>query len=199
MPEPEAIFALPPIIRPVTHVRSTLIQSSLQTLRTAGYFEAYERRLADAERAAILETLAPTWLSITTAEAHYQACDELGLDAAERVRLGAHVGTSLSNTLVGSLARVAKATGITPWQFFGQLHRLWTRAFQGGAISVMRVGPKEALVQVHKLSLCRYAYFRHGLCGVLMSTANLVATQAKSLIVEGGSAVDLLTIRGTWV
>ena len=45
MPEPETMIALPEVITPVTHVRSTLIQSSLKQLQASGHFELYERRL----------------------------------------------------------------------------------------------------------------------------------------------------------
>jgi hypothetical protein len=182
----------------VTGVRSTLLHSSISQLRAAGHFEAYEGRLPLAEKSLILETLAPTWLSITTAEAHYRTCDELGLDPEELLKIGAQVGTSLNNTLVGTLVRVAKATGVTPWQFFGQLERLWGRAFQGGAISVVRLGPNEALIDVRKLSLCQYAYFRHAFCGVLTSTAGLVAKNATNEIVECSSAAERFVVRGRW-
>jgi hypothetical protein len=194
----EPIIPLPAVIHPVTRVRSTLILSSINQLRAAGHFDAYERRLPLAERSTILETVAPTWLDIATAEAHYQACDELGLEPAELLKLGQQVGMSLNKTLVGTLARVAQMSGVTPWQFFGQLERLWTRAFQGGAISVMRVGPKEALIDVRKLSLCQHAYFRHGFCGVLTSTASLVASRATNVIVDSDSAAERLVVRGTW-
>jgi hypothetical protein len=123
-----------------------------------------------------------------TCDSRYPLCRNI------RAHYHAQVGTSLNKTLV----RVAKASGVTPWQFFGQLERLWTRAFQGGAISVMRVGPKEALVEVHKVSLCQYAYFRHAFCGVLASTAGLVATHAKNEIVDCSSSAERFVVRGSW-
>jgi hypothetical protein len=196
MSEPEIIIQLPVAITPVTGVRSTLIQSSLKQLQGSGHFDAYERRLPTAERSAILETLGPTWLKIEIAQAHYQACDELGLAAPELIRMGEAVGNRMNTTLIGTLARVARVGGVTPWQFYGQLQRLWTRAFQGGAICLSRVGPTESLIEVRELPLCRYTYFRHGFSGVITSVANLAAHHATTTVAEHGP--DHLIMRGTW-
>jgi hypothetical protein len=194
--QPEPIIPLPEVISPVTHVRSTLIQSSLKQLEVSGYFADYERRLPSAERSAILETLGPTWMRVESAQAHYQACDELGLTAPELSRMGEAVGKRMNSTLIGTLARVAKVSGVTPWQFYGQLQRLWGRAFQGGAIGLSRVGPNESLIEARGLTLCRYAYFRHGFSGVITSVANLVANNAKTVVVEHGP--EHVVMRGSW-
>lgn len=197
MPEPETIIALPSAVQPVTHVRSTLIQSSLKQLKAHGRFDAYEQRLPQARRAEILDTLAPTWLAIEVAMAHYQACDELDLTTLELKRIGEAVGDRMGNMLIGALARAAKLTGITPWQFYGQLGRAWSRAFQGGCAGLTRVGPNESLIELRGLPLCRFAYFRHGCAGAFNAIANLAANRAATTIVDHSD--DTLRLRGTWL
>jgi hypothetical protein len=196
MAERETIIEVPKIVRPVTHVRSTLIQSSLKQLKEHGHFDAYERSLPPASRSTILETLGPTWLSIELAVAHYQTCEALQLTAAERLRIGEAVGARMNSTLIGTLARVAKLSGLTPWGFYGQLERLWRRAFQGGAIGLQRLGPNQSSIEVRGLTLCRYEYFRDGFAGVITSIANLAAADATTIVVEHGP--DMLRLRGTW-
>lgn len=196
MPEPETIIPLPDAIAPATQVRSTLIQSSLKQLKASGHFDAYERRLPDSMRAEILDTLAPTWLGMDVAMAHYQACDELQLTAAELMRIGEAVGKLINNVLLSALARAAKLTGITPWQFYGQLGRVWSRAFQGGAVGLSRTGAAESLIDIRGLPLCRFEYFRYGCCGVFTSIAALAASRATTTIVD--YSTDALRLRGTW-
>ena len=196
MSEPETIIALPDVIAPTTHVRSTLIQSSLKQLKASGHFDEYERRLPQAQRAEILDSVAPTWLSIEVAMAHYQACDELQLSTAELTRLGEAVGKLINNVLISVLARAAKAAGITPWQFYGQLGRVWSRAFQGGAVGLKRVGETESLIEIRGLPLCRFEYFRFGCAGVFTSIGNLAASRTTTTIVD--HAADMLRLRGTW-
>src|SRR5688572_32470484 len=48
----------------VRSVRSSLIQSSLQTLKSRGYFERYVPHLPREFREVILNTLEPTWIPI---------------------------------------------------------------------------------------------------------------------------------------
>jgi hypothetical protein len=196
MSEAEIIIALPEAVTPATHVRSTLIQSSLRQLKASGHFEAYERRLPEDKRAEILDTLAPTWLSMDVAIAHYQACDELRLTAAELTRIGEAVGKLINNVLIGALARAAKLTGVTPWQFYGQVGRVWRRTFQGGAVGLTRVAPTESLIDIRGLALCRFEYFRYGCCGVFTSIANLAANRVTTTIVD--HSAEALRLRGTW-
>lgn len=196
MPSAETIIALPEAIAPTTHVRSTLIQSSLKQLRASGHFDAYEQRLPADKRVEILDTLAPMWLSMEVAEAHYQACDELQLTSAELTRIGEAVGKQLNSVLISALARAAKLTGITPWQFYGQLGRMWSRAYQGGAVGLKRITATESLVEIRGLPLCRFEYFRYGCCGVFTAIANLAAQRATTTIVDHGA--DMLRLRGSW-
>ena len=130
------------------------------------------------------------------ATAHYQACDELRLSAAELTRIGEAVGKQINNVLLSALARAAKLTGITPWQFYAQVGRVWGRAFQGGAVGLARMGATESLIEIRGLPLCRFEYFRYGCCGVFTSIANLAASRATTTIVEHSD--DALSMRGTW-
>lgn len=196
MLDAETIIELPAVIEPVSQVRSTLIQSSLKQLRASGHFDAYERRLPREKRAAVLETLGPTWLSIDIALAHYKACDELQLSTSELLKIGEGVGSRMSSTLISTLTRVAKLSGITPWQFYGQLERFWKRAFIGGAVSLKRLGPTESLIEVRGVALCRYAYFRHGFTGVINAIAKLAADDSTTTVVE--HAPDMILMRGFW-
>jgi len=164
---------LPPSERPtstVIAVRSTLLASSLQAVREASLLDAYTRALPSRYHEEVLHTLSPVWLPLATAMAHYQAMDSLGLSEEDVLRIGRNVGGRLHGTFLGTLIRGVREVGFTPWSIAGKLDRVWSRVFEGGAVSVTKLGPKEARMSMRGLPLLEYAYFRVGLRGVLSSS-----------------------------
>ncbi|GAC1364669.1 MAG: hypothetical protein NVSMB47_16180 [Polyangiales bacterium] len=169
-------FSLPAArLRPVGEVRTTLITSSLQSLRERRYLDAYCAALPPELHDSILTTVAGAWMPIATACAHYAACDALQLSDLEREAIGAEVGTRVSGTFLGTLVRGARGAGLTPWLGFQQYARLWGRIFRGGDVAVFKIGPKDARLEVLGLPLARYHYFRAGFRGVNRATCALFA------------------------
>lgn len=181
----EILIALPAVIDPVSAVRSTLIQSSLVTLKKRGHFEHYCRLVEPAFKAILLESLAPEWLSLDAASAHYRACDGLGLGATELLQIGQDVGERIQGTFVGTLVRRARTVGLTPWVVLNQTQRLWARLMTGGAVGLVRTGPKDCTADFRRLALCQYEYFRAAFCGVISSGVQLGA--GKSATVRVGN------------
>jgi hypothetical protein len=60
-------------IRPLSAVRSTLLQSSLATLRQRGHYARYLSLLDARDRETIVAELAPSWLPCDIAVKHYSA------------------------------------------------------------------------------------------------------------------------------
>lgn len=179
--EHEVLIALPASSPPVTGIRSTLIQSSLNTLRTRGYFERYVSLVEPVHRATLLESLAPEWLPPEVAAAHYAACDALQLSTAELVQIGEAVGDRIQGTFIGTLVRRARTVGLNPWVVVPQFERLRERLLRGGAMEVARVGPKDCTVDMRLLELCNFAYFRTAFCGILASVVKLGAGKSVSV------------------
>lgn len=198
--EHEVIIPLPGSVPALTGVRSTLIQSSLNTLRKRGHFERYAGLVAAQHRATLLESLAPEWLSPQAAAAHYAACDALSLSAHELVEIGETVGDRIQGTFVGTLVRRARTVGLNPWVMVPQFERLRERLLQGGAMEVIKVGPKDCTVDMRELSLCQYDYFRAAFCGVLAAVLKLGAGKAVSVRVASASGFTRRCLyRASWV
>lgn len=196
----ESIVALPAVVSRMTTVRSTLLQSSLNTLRQRGHFERYVQLLDPRYREAILGSLAPEWLSIDIARAHYAACDALHMTPTELLEIGEEVGNRIQGTFIGTIVRRARAVGLTPWVALSQIGRLWERLFEGGAVALIKVGPKDALVDMRNLDLARYAYFRAAFCGVLVSGIKLGAGRAvHTRILDLREPETRLRVRAEWV
>jgi hypothetical protein len=164
---------------PVTRVRSTLVLSSLQSLRVRGLFESYLGALDPAAHAPILEIVAGVWLDMDVALAHYRACDALGLPADLQVAMGHDVSERVQGTVLGVTARAARGVGVTPWTGLTQTPRLWDRVFDGGGgIEVRKMGPKDAQVELVGLPLLDVAYFRHAYRGAFLAGLELFCRRA---------------------
>jgi len=156
-------------------VRSTLIASSILALRARGLYESYLSLLAGEHRETVLGAVAGSWLDVKAAIAHYEACDALGLSAADQRAIGEEVGDRAQKTFFGFLIRSASSAGMTPWNAFELVHRARERMYQGGDVQVERLGPKEARVTCVGLPLARIAYFRRGFLGVQAAGIRLFA------------------------
>jgi hypothetical protein len=161
-----------------TQVRSTLIFSSLQSLRSHGLFDRYVP-LVDVEfRETITTCVAGVWLPIRVGLAHYAACEALGIAAADQVAIGHEVADRIQGSLLGLFVRSARGAGATPWTVLTQLDRLWDRVFLGGGGPyVTKRGPKEARVELIGLPLLSVPYFRHAYRGAFLAGLELLCAR----------------------
>jgi hypothetical protein len=162
-------------VAPVTHVRSTLLTSSLVALRQRGLYDAYFAHISPELQPDILAMIAGSWVPISLGLAHYRAANALGLSAAEQFEIGHHVAERIQNSVLGTLARLAKGAGATPWTGLENFQRLWDRLLRGGAGAVYRLGPKEARIEIHGNALVEIDYCRNGWRGMFAASAALFA------------------------
>jgi len=197
---PEVLISLPASPSAVTSIRSTLIQSSLNTLRKRGHFERYCLLVSPQHKTALLETLAPEWLALEVAVAHYVACDALGLPGQELHDIGEDVGDRIQGTFISTLVRRTRTVGLTPWVVVGQIQRLWERLILGGAVGLTRTGPRDCTVETQNLDLCRYSYFRAAFCGVIASGLQLGAGKGVTVSVpSSGNFAQRCLFKCSWV
>lgn len=160
----------------VDRVRSTLLASSLHAIRERDLFDRYQVLLPERYHEQVIHTLAPVWLPIEVAVAHYNAVDALQLDDRTVYEIGRSVGDRLQGTFLGTIARGAQRSGVTPWAILNKMDRVWGRIFEGGGgCAVFKLGPKEARAEVRGLPLVRCAYFRQGFRGVLAGGLEVIA------------------------
>ena len=148
----------------------------------------------------ILESLAPEWLPLKVAEAHYGACDALNLRTQKMEEIGKDVGTRIQGTFLGTVVRSARAVGLTPWLVLSRFGRLWSRLIQGGGVSLHQLAPKDARVEIFELPLARYSYFRTAFCGVIDSGITIGAGRAVTVKVAGTlNYEERLVFNAMWV
>lgn len=186
-------------IAPVTLVRSTLLVSSLRSIRSRGHFDRYLALLPSAHHETIRSAIAGVWLSMDLAVAHYHACDGLGFTPEEQVEIGREVGMAIQGTFLGTIVKMAKGAGVTPWALFSQYQKLWDRLLTGGAIEVTKLGPKEIVVECVNLPLVTIPYFRTAFRGVNVGGCELFSSKVYASEVPALTSGTSLGIRVAWV
>jgi hypothetical protein len=187
-------------IRPTAAIRSTMLQTSVGFLRERGHFDDYFAVVNPIYRELILESIAPTWLPIAVADAHYAACDALNLSAAEQLALGEAVGDRVQGTFLTTVMRSAKSSGMSPILLFKQFDKLFLRLFQGGSIQLTQTGPKDAELEIRGALLTRHKYFRRAFVGVVQAAIRFGGTRVEVVKEASFRAnVDALTLVASWV
>jgi hypothetical protein len=186
-------------VEPCSRVRSTLLLGSLHALRSRGHGDAYLTNIDATAAATILGVAVPQWLPIQIAEAHYSACDAIGLTVDEMLKIGAIVAPTAASG-VRVILQAARTTGATPWTVLERAPLYWGRMYDGSALSVAKTGPKDATIVIRRNSLARFAYWRTGLRGIIVELARALSTTA--IAREVGSITvthDTVTYALSWV
>ena len=194
-------FSAPPsTLGLVTQVRSTLIATSIQSLRTRGLLARYTKLLQGPHKETVLTAVAGSWLPVEVAHAHYAACEALHLDSAQQLAMGMDVGDRVNGTFLGLMVRTAKTVGVTPWIALAQSAKLHSRLFEGGGgLSIIELGPKEARVDMVGHTLCNTDYFRNGTRGVYQAATRLFCSRVYTHELSRRAILNGMSIRISWV
>lgn len=196
----EILVAHDPSAGPSIAVRNLLIQSSLLELRESGYYERYAKNIEPKVLESLLASLAPGWIPMDLALAHYQACERLDLNADELSEVGSRVGKRVQSAMLVSLAKSVREANYDIWMATGQLHRMMRRLHQGGSVQMVRVGAKDKLLEERGLQVTRYNYVRQCHLAVTRATyAALGATVRYAKIVSYDLATDDFVIGIGWL
>jgi hypothetical protein len=172
---------------------------SVASIREAGRFDEYAARLPAAHRDAILGAIAGSWIPIDIALAHYETCELLGLPAEQQVINGRYTFDKTRGTLLGTMVRMAaRESGMTPWEVIPYYQRFWERGYDGGGISVTKLGPKEARFDLVQFRLCECRYYRNALRGLAMGVLELFCTKAYVTERPGMRPPGSVSLRFQW-
>ena len=198
--EGELILDYPKLLEPVTAIRSTLITSSLSSLRARGLFERYDALQTSPHRQMILNLVAGEWLPLEVALAHYQACDALGLSEAEQISIGKDVSRRVHETFLSLIVKAARGVGVTPWTLLPRGNSMNSRLCVGGGVRIWKLGPKSVRVELARLPQLAIPYVRNGLLGLYAAAVELLAENVAARIVKSEShdPTHLMVLRIDW-
>jgi hypothetical protein len=156
--------------------------------------------LAPQHRDAVLSTVAGVWLSMDVARAHYEACERLGLSVQEQVGIGMEVSAKIHETFLGTVVRMARQAGVTPWVLLSRGHQMYSRLLQGGGgLRVVKYGPKEARADIRGVPLFGVPYFRHAVRGIYQGAVSLFCMQAYIQEITRDAAPNRIALKVSWV
>jgi hypothetical protein len=161
-----------------TKFRSTWLSSSMRALRERGLRERYLALLPPADRETIGSLVVGVWLPVSVAIAHYDACEALGLTEIDMLALGADVSRHAQGSVLSVAVTVAKGAGVTPWTIITRYPGIWSRTWIGGGCSVLKLGPKDARLEIGGWPCARTRYCRVAMRGVLRGLAQSFSRQA---------------------
>jgi hypothetical protein len=182
-------------------VRSTWLAASLEALDRHGHLERYRQVLPAPFHDLLLDgVVAGTWLPAEVAVAHYAACEALELTALEQLELGMEVGAFAERSFIGCAAtQLARGMGVNPWTVLEAMPKLWSRMWRGGELTVHKVGPKDAQLEIRGWPLASYAYTRLACRGLITSLTRPVATTVYVSEHEKLCKGGILAYRIAWV
>jgi len=192
-----AIVPEPAMTTPSTHIRSTVISASLQAIRKRGLYDRYLSLLPAEFHEPILGLVAAEWVPIELGLAHYGTLDQLGLSAQEQFDIGYEVGSRIHEQLLGTVVRLAREAGASPWTALTHLPQLWSRMFRGGSTAVYQLGPKDARM-ILTSPLARFAYCRNGWNGIAASALSGLCRKVYVNPIVGLSDSDRYVANISW-
>jgi hypothetical protein len=152
----------------VTGFRSTWVISSRESLQVAGLEERYLENLRQ-HRDEVLSCSPNGWLPIRVARAHYRACDAIGLTSQEITAIVRGPKSGKRKAWHTKFVLGAAGPSGTPWDPLARLDRMWLASANGGALTVFRVGAKQARIECLGCELFDIAYFRYAMRTVYLS------------------------------
>jgi hypothetical protein len=180
------------------HVRSTLLMGSIASVRAAGHFDAYHAALDPRHREVLLTAVAGMWIPLDSVWAHYNACDALKLSPESIAGLGRSTFDRIGGTLLGTMLRMAKEAGVTPWTVLPHLQRFWLRVYDGGGVRVLKMGPKEAHLEAKDVPILESHYYRNGLRGLVIGVISLFCKRAYVNERQRPRAQGTVVLRAQW-
>lgn len=171
--------------------------SSIAVVRGSGRFDEYVAQLSPEMREPLLEAVAGTWIPMNVALAHYVACDALAFSTEQAVANGRATFDRTSGTLLGTMIRMAREAGVTPWTVFPHFQRFWERGYDGGGVSVVKTGPKEARIELVQVPLLASRYYRGALRGLVTAVVELFCRRA-FLAERAGPTHSGIALRAQW-
>jgi hypothetical protein len=182
----------------VRRIRSGLLCSSFQAIRAQGLEAAYFEKLPRERHERIITLTAAEWIDPELAFAHYEALEALAIPPSQIEENGRTVAQQLQRGFLSVALRLAVESGVTPWSVLERFPKLWERYFDGSAIAVWKLGPKEARTQVVGFPLARIGYIRIGVGGIIRGVLELVCKRAYVLPVRAQCDATTLTYRISW-
>jgi hypothetical protein len=186
-------------VRPVSELKSAMIVSAIQALRSRDLYERYLEVLAPEVRAPITTLVAGGWVPIELGLEHYRAADRLGLEPRVIESIGSEVAERMNKSFLAVAVQLSKRVGVTPWNALSLAHRITDLNWRGSDVAVYKVGAKEALYEWAGQPCAAIPYFVTSFSAHLRALASLFSDKAHARPIPERSSAMTLCCRLSWV
>ncbi|HKP64580.1 MAG TPA: hypothetical protein VJV78_47920 [Polyangiales bacterium] len=198
-PSSELVIPHDPHAGPVTSVKNLVLQFSIAQLQAHGHYEAYTKVIDAAVLSDLLARLGPGWVPVKYAIRHFEAVDRLQLSQEQIDQLGKTVGDRIQHTTLVSAAKRSREEGFDVWSSVGQLHRMWSRLYQGGSVQISKIGPTDQLISRRGYPMNRFRYYRLAQLGAFAAAYAALGTELTTReVLEVDTALDEVTFHVGW-
>jgi hypothetical protein len=156
----EWVVPLPAAIEPIRSVRGTLLVTSRSQIRAFGRYDDYERKLRPETRHYLDGLIASSWVPLEIVHDHLAAIDSLDLGEDVILKGATGVATKLHGIFLSTFVRTVRASGVGPLAGAPVIIKIWARIFEGGAIGLQQLGPKDSRLAIRGNVLLRHRYHR---------------------------------------
>jgi len=160
-----------------THIRGTVLASSLAAIDGLGLRDDYFATLTPEHHDAMRALVVNDWIPMPLALAHYGALDAMGLSGDIARENGRKVADRVQRSYLATLVR-ALGVGITPWSLLPRVQSVLDRLLLGSTVAIYKVGPKDARIEMHGIPIAQYAYVRSGWAGMIEGGMDLVCRKS---------------------
>ncbi len=194
----DVVLPLPQPLVPARHARSTVLLSSIAGIREAGRYDDYVALLPVAYRPVLLGAVVGSWVPMSVAMVHYETCEALGFMVEQQVANGRSTFDKTRGIFLGTMLRMARESGVTPWSIIPYFQRFWERGYDGGGLRVTRLGPKEARMDIVQVPINDCRYYRNALRGLSLGVFELFCAKAYVAERPGPRAPGSASYRIQW-
>jgi hypothetical protein len=191
--------AAPAQVGPPTKVNSSWLRSSIRAIRERGHYERYLALLPAAYHESILSPPLGVWIPADLMVIHYGACDALNLEREAQIEIGAAVTKRVHGSILSIAVSLAKGAGVTPWAILERAQSVWDRIWNGGSIQAVKLGPRDARMDLAQWPCARFTYCRNGINGVLTSLSQLFCQKVYVKDIPARCTSTSLSYRVMWV
>ena len=189
----------PGALSPVAEVRSTILVSGIQALRSRGLYERYVAALSPSVREKMQALVPGEWLPIEIGLEHYWAADKLALEPRVIEGIGVEVAERINKSVLSVAVQLSRRVGVTPWSALSLVHRINDLNWRGGDIAVYKTGPKEALYEWLGQPCASIPYFMTSFGGYLRALASLFSDKAHARPMQERWGPKTVSYRLSWV
>jgi hypothetical protein len=196
----EVVLALPCAEARVplaTHIRGTVLASSLAAIESMGLRDAYFDALPKPRHDAMRSIVVGEWQPMDLGVAHYGAIEALGLSFEQARENGVRVADRVQKSYLATMIR-ALGFGITPWSILPRTQSILDRLLQRVAAAVLRVGPKDARIEIHGAPIASFQYVRGGWAGMIEGGLDLVTRKTYCRDVSRPNATTVAAFLVSW-